>query len=665
MTNKTKIILATIATTSLFGHSLMIAAQEIVQEFPLKVNKISGYDTGIINADGGVAEIVQFNPDNNKFYLINGTTKTIEIVDMSQIGDGINQPLLKEKDIHLAELVNDETFTFGDVTSIDINTQAKVMVIAIQAEDYKQSGKVAVLDYDGNLLETFTVGVQPDMVKMTDDGMYILTADEGEPRLGIDGDDWDPEGSVTIINYQTKQTQIITFDDENVIDNDVHIRNVTGGAKMDLEPEYIALSADGLTAYVSLQENNAIATIDIPTGSVERVQSLGVKDHSIAGNGLDAARDGEILIETLPIKGVYMPDAITSVVINGKEYLLTANEGDATEWGKKEAAFTNVSSFKKYFADKELEVTDETFAGMSAEEAKLKLVAMKEAGKYDKLEVLTDMGDDAIYVLGGRSFAIWDADTMELVYDSGSQFEAITAELLPEGFNWSNDDTELDKRSSKKGPEPEGIEIGIVNDKIYAFIGLERIGGIMTYDITNPTDASIANYINTRDFSGAIAGDVSPEGIEFVSATNSPTNKPLVLVGNEVSGTVSILELEVETTDITEQPAIPGFGPNGDVIPELDPEESEQPATPGFGPDGDVTPEVDYEVSTENKPATPGFGPNGDSTPQLTERPNFEDETAQTLPQTGSFTRELLSIGAVITGLGGILFGKLKRDKIR
>ncbi|MGL5531701.1 MAG: choice-of-anchor I family protein [Culicoidibacterales bacterium] len=647
---------------------LVAASADVVQKeqqfYPtLTINKIAGYSTGMASEDGGVAEIVKFNADNNKFYLINGLTQTIEIVDLANFDVATNTVLTKEKEINLAEALNDDTFTFGDITSIDINTTKKVIVAAVQEADYLKGGKIVVLNYDGEVIEVFDCGIQPDMVTMTEDGNYILSADEAEPRNGKTGEDnWDPEGSVTIVNYETKTTQIVKFDDETKIAADVHIRNTAGGAVADLEPEYIAFSADETAAYVVLQENNAIATIDIETGSVTRVDSLGFKDHSLEGNELDAGRDGEINIETLPIKGLYMPDAITSVVLNGKEYLVTANEGDATEWGKKEQAFTNVADFKTYFADKDLSVTDETFGGYTAQEAQEKLVAMKEAGNYDKLEVVTDMGDDAIYVLGGRSFAIWDAQTMELVFDSGSDFEKITAEVLPEGFNWSNDDNELDKRSSKKGPEPEGITVGVVNDKVYAFVGLERIGGIMTYDITTPESATFANYINTRDFTNKIAGDVAPEGLEFISAAESPTKKPILLVGNEVSGTVSLLELDVTALDAD---AEVDFGAEGDVTPSVDADADEDfgaegdvtpsvdaDAEPGFGSEGDVTPSVDAD-------AEPGFGAEGDVTPSV----DADVTTTGTpvLPNTGGFQRELFGLGSIATLVGSFAFWKRKK----
>lgn len=286
----------------------------------MHVKHVTSYSTGMADEDGGVAEIVKFNADNQKFYLINGKTQAIEIVDMSDFDSKTNTTLSKEAEIQLAPLVSDETFTFGDVTSLDIHTEKKIIVAAIQAADYQQAGKVIVMDYDGNLLESFAVGVQPDMVKITADGRYILTADEAEPREGMTGEGWDPEGSVTIIDYEQKTTSIVKFDDETKIAADVHIRNQDGGARTDLEPEYIALSSDQTQAYVSLQENNAIATINIADGTVASVESLGFKDHTIVGNELDAGRDGIINIEQLPIKGLYMPDAISTVQIKGKDY---------------------------------------------------------------------------------------------------------------------------------------------------------------------------------------------------------------------------------------------------------------------------------------------------------------------------------------------------------
>ncbi|WP_053364550.1 choice-of-anchor I family protein [Bacillus sp. FJAT-27251] len=512
---------------------------------PMDVKKIAGYSMGMKSEDGGIAEIVKYNADNKKFYAINGAGQTIDIVSLKDLKKTTNgeQQLQKEKSINIADAVNTGQFTYGDVTSIDIDTSRNVVVAAVQEADYTKNGKIVEMNYEGKILKTYEAGVQPDMVKLTDNGKYILSADEGEPRSGLEQED--PEGSVTIVEVKTGKVTKVKFNDESVIDDDVHIRNngTKADAVKDFEPEYIAVSKDGKKAYVTLQENNAIATIDIKAGKVLSVKSLGYKDHSITGNELDAARDGKIELERLPILGAYMPDSVAYVNIRGVDYLVTANEGDATEWPEDDSTFINVANFKD--VKDTIELDPSLFKGMTTAEAQASFEKMQNSAGYQKLEVLTDRGNDAIYTLGGRSFSIWKADTMELVYDSGSDFETITSERFPEVFNWSNDDDEFEKRSTKKGPEPEDVKIGRIGKDIYAFVGLERIGGVMTYNITNPEKAQFANYFNSRDFSQAIAGDVSPEGLEFIDAASSPTKKPLVLVGNEVSGTVSVNEIHI------------------------------------------------------------------------------------------------------------------------
>ncbi|MEK3805391.1 choice-of-anchor I family protein [Bacillus sp. FSL H8-0547] len=504
----------------------------------LQLEKIGNFSTGMTDEDGGVAEIVKYNSDNKKFYVINGKQQTIDIVSLSKLASGKKQELKKEKSLNIADAVNSASFQYGDVTSIDIHTKKNIIAVAIQEADYAKSGKIAVMDYEGNLLKTFDAGVQPDMVKISENGRYIVSADEGEPREGLEKG-IDPEGSVTIADLRTGSVKRAGFNDSEVINSDVHIRNngTKADAARDFEPEYIALDKGGSTAYVTLQENNAIAAVDLKTGKVKSVKSLGYKDHSLPGNELDAARNDQIELERLPVLGAYMPDSVAYIKIKGKEYLVTANEGDATEWEE----FENIADFKD--VKNSISLDSSLFKGMSEAESKEALAQMKQSGKFDKLEVLTDRGTDAVYTLGGRSFSIWNANTMELVYDSGSDFENVTSKRFPDVFNWSNDDTAFEKRSAKKGPEPEDVKIGKIGRDVYAFIGLERIGGVMTYNVSNPASPEFANYFNTRDFSAAIAGDVSPEGLEFIPAKISPTGKPLVLIGNEVSGTVSVNQI--------------------------------------------------------------------------------------------------------------------------
>ncbi|MCT1400217.1 choice-of-anchor I family protein [Paenibacillus sp. p3-SID867] len=518
----------------------------------LAMRMIGHYSVGTSNKDGGVAEIVKYNKDNGKLYLVNGSTQpaSLEIVSL-----GADGSLLKDKQINVEDVASTGGFLYGDLTSVDINTKTKQVVVAVQEQDHAKAGKVLVLDYDGGLIKSYETGIQPDMVKYTSDGRYILTADEGEPRTETAPD---PEGSITIIDTLSGEASHLKFDDPSIIDDLVHIRGpveadgqirstgTKGEAIRDLEPEYISLSEDELTAYVALQENNAIAVVDIAAKRIQSVKGLGYKDFNQPENQLDLLKDGQIKFENVPFYGMYMPDGIATYSVNGQQYILSANEGDATGWddrsnesniGKMKPSLDPLSPAAQFLADK--------------------------GTTYDKVEVASDMGTGGLYLYGGRSFSIWNAADMSQVYDSGSDFEKITAERLPNHFNASNDKTDLDSRSAKKGPEPEYVAVGKVGQKTLAFVGLERIGGVMTYDVTNPSDPAFLNYINTRNFNGGIESDSGPEGLDFIPAADSKTGRPLLLVANEVSGTVALLELQVTkiTLDKTSLTLNPGGTP--------------------------------------------------------------------------------------------------------
>ncbi|MDF2838176.1 MAG: Ig domain protein group 2 domain protein, partial [Paenibacillus sp.] len=531
---------------TLAGVPAVYAEPEPADEFQdaFQVNKLGEYVVGS-NEDGGVAEIVKFNKDNGKFYLVNGAANPPSL-DIVSLGNGQGN-LELDKRVLVKDLAETDGFLFGDLTSVDINTATDRIFVAVQAEGAMEEGKILALDYSGNLVAEYEAGVQPDMIKSTPNGDYVMTADEAEPRLGFTAGVGlqDAPGSVTIVDTATGESTQVYFDNEDVIDNDVHIRNtlqpdgdiITGKgpkshAYLDFEPEYITLSGDNSTVYVALQENNAIATIDIKGKTVLSVKSLGTKDHGLPGNELDLIKDGDIHLESVPFKGVYMPDGLASYTVGGSTYLFTANEGDATEWDGLE----NIAKLKDIKGD--LTVGSATYDFMEGN------------GAYDKVEVLTDRGNDSIYLFGSRSFSIWNAATMEQVYDSGSDFETVTSQRYPEFFNVSNSKVEMDDRSPKKGPEPEDIKVGMVGNRALAFVGLERIGGIMTYDVTNPTAPEFLNYVNTRDFLNDaeelnLDTDTGPEGIEFIPANVSPTGLPLLLVAFEVGGRVGVYELGV------------------------------------------------------------------------------------------------------------------------
>ncbi|MBM96225.1 MAG: hypothetical protein CMI09_10340 [Oceanospirillaceae bacterium] len=535
--------------------------------------QIGRYESDIFD-DGG-AEIVAFDATTDKLFVVNSGDSTIDVLDLT---DPANPTKLATIDVTAATVTG---FTAGGANSVA--TKNGTLAVAVENDDKQANGQVYFYNTDTLAFEAAVeAGALPDMVTFTHDGAKVLAANEGEPN---DMYTVDPEGSITIIDVATKAATTADFTDFNALEQDLldagvrifgydFVNDIASTVAQDLEPEYITISEDNTKAFVALQENNALAVVDIANSDVTEIISLGYKDHSVRGNGIDGVRDDEqAIVETVPVFGMYQPDSIASYTFNGNTYIVTANEGDAREYLTKnevadEAACEAAGGIEFeeddgdllcfYFKEEErvrkLDLNTENFT--NEELAKL--------GDKDGLGDLTvtmvnGLNDedtyDEVYAYGARSFSIWN-ENGDLVYDSGDQFEQIIATLTPNYFNASNDKNEIDNRSDNKGPEPEGIAIGTIDGRTFAFIGLERQGGIMVYDVTNPFATGFVGYTSNRDFSidigdikdgtlpAGAAGDLAPEGMEFVSSDDSPNGKPLVIVGNEVSGTTTIYEVK-------------------------------------------------------------------------------------------------------------------------
>ncbi|MET0784302.1 MAG: choice-of-anchor I family protein, partial [Leifsonia flava] len=317
-----------------------------------------------------------------------------------------------------------------------------------------------------------------------------------------------------------------------------------------LEPEYIAI--DGGTAYAALQEANAIAVVDLKKASVTAINPLGFKDLGVAGNGLDASdRDPNgaptLQIRTYPgLYGVYMPDGLNAYSAGGQTYLVSANEGDAREWGD-------------YVEP--VRVKDLGKSGVAPVCADSPLAALTKDGDLGRLNVTRELGldetlgcYDELYAFGGRSFSIWTTSG-EQVFDSGDAFERLTHTAEPAFFNSNHTASAIEGRSDDKGPEPENLTIGQIDGRTYAFIGFERVGGVAVFDITEPAASHFVTYVNNRAFSVSVedaddpaavlsqAGDLGPEGLAFIPAASSPTGGPLLAVANEVSGTTTLFSI--------------------------------------------------------------------------------------------------------------------------
>ncbi|MDQ8203749.1 choice-of-anchor I family protein [Pelagicoccus sp. SDUM812003] len=489
------------------------------------------YHTGVF--DESAAEIVDFDPATNQAYVVNGDSDSIDVLDVSDI----DNPVLK---------FSIDVSAYGSPNSVTVDPRKRIreIAVAVASDPVTDPGHVLFYTTDGTFLNSVEVGALPDMVTYSPFGFQLAVANEGESARDEDDNpifSEDPEGSVSLITV-FRGGKHVDADDVTTID----FKSLNGGVPegvrifpqaesiaQDLEPEYIAFSPWGNTLWVTLQEANAVAIVDAWSGELEKVVPLGTIDHSIPGFGLDASdRDDQINITNWPVKGMFMPDSIASYSFLGKPFYITANEGDDREFDAVRI--------------KDLDLDPTAFPNadeLQENEAIGRLSASIIDGDIDN-----DGDFDELYTYGTRSFSIWDRKG-NLVFDSGDDFETITSLLLPVDFNSSNDDNDdFDSRSDAKGPEPEAVTVGTIRGRTYAFIGLERIGGIMVYDVTNPYDPEYIEYVNTRNFEVDAdtpeAGDLGPEGLKFVPAHKSPTRKPLLLVASEVSGTTTIFEIE-------------------------------------------------------------------------------------------------------------------------
>nr|WP_255721116.1 MULTISPECIES: choice-of-anchor I family protein [unclassified Photobacterium] len=528
----------------------------------------------------GAAEIVAYQSNKKRIFAINGSgsTSTVEIVDVSNIPfkklELTPEGVVNDSNLKSSYTIDLNKYTAGNANSISIAEKSSLAAVAMAANKTGVKGVIAFYDISKDaplFIKNVEVGYLPDMVTFTPDETKVVIANEGEPS----GDYLtDPVGSIGIItinngkvadkaellDFTSFNDQQIELEKQGMVFSNPNGRiikgmKITTTVAQDIEPEYVTVSKDSKTAYVSLQENNGIAIVDLVTNKLT-LQGLGFKDWS--KYKMDASdKDGGINMKAYPgLYGMFQPDTIASYSVDGNNYVVIANEGDGREY------FFGAKDEKSCKAQGgvDFDSKDGCISFVNDIRAKkLSLAPNFDYLKNDKtdigrLKVNPQLGDkdgdgkyEELYTFGGRSFSILDSQG-QMIFDSGDEIGQLTAKIHGKAFNNDEDENAGDARSDAKGAEPEALTVGKVGDKIYAFVGLERMGGIVVYDITEPRKAHYVDYFINRGVGEGndISGDLAPEGMTFVEAKNSPTQKPLVIIGNEISGSIAVWEISAQ-----------------------------------------------------------------------------------------------------------------------
>ncbi len=416
--------------------------------------------------------------------------------------------------------------------------QGNWLAVALEASAKTDPGRVLVYDLRdlGKAPRSFTVGALPDMLTFTPDGRRILVANEGEPNSYGLPTSVDPEGSVSIIDLKTGTVATAGFggfDKATLQAAGVRIFGPGATVAQDLEPEYIALSKDGKTALVTLQENNAVAIVDIETATVTSIRSMGFKDFRVGGPNTIDPNDqdtGYIPRQRDGFYALYQPDGIARFTVGGQDYFITANEGDARDWA-------NVGG-----------------PGVNSDLAR----AGAAFAPFNRIEVIRPAlwgsavpADASLITIGGRSFSILDA-TGAMVYDSGNVIE----DLVASGFPANRDNG----RDDNKGAEPEDVKIGRINGRTIAFIGLERANGrspglVLAFDLTGWMPGLMPTFLG--GISDAALG--RPEGLVFWQQGG----RAFLGVADEETSNLAVFELFLTGVPAPSAVALFGLGALG------------------------------------------------------------------------------------------------------
>jgi len=539
--------------TLLTASTLIIAGQlpALANEATLKITEIASITSG----DGeGSHEIATFHAGSKRIFATNGVKNAIDIYDVSDVTNP-----KKVGSVALSPYGNDVTSVAAgkDVVVAVVNVSDKFSATGVPTTT---NGKIVVFDTSGKVLSSPDVlGVLPDSVTFAPNGTTALVAIEAQPVCAKDDPataakedaDYskasDPVGGVTVVDLSNPASPVLRFagfDQFSVAEmraKGIAVSSVVNNVSKDFEPEFVT-AVDNNYAYVTIQEANAIGKLNIGSATFESIsRAFESKVSRVARDTSD--RDAGAGPRTYAnVVGASQPDAIAGFTVGAGQYFVTANEGDAREYTclNDDLRASSLKVDTRRFPDWK------TLSGNAA---------------LGRAKVNPTIGDkdgdgdiDTIHLRGSNSMtmyrngiAIWDsADLLDQI-----QTQAFGVANINGSHSLSSDKSTMNyvgqDRSDDKGSEPEGVAVGMVGDRRIAILGLERMTALAIFDITDPGNPIFQEWLQMLPTKATPAKDVkhwSPEGIVFVPASKSPSGKALIITSYELSGSISIHQVE-------------------------------------------------------------------------------------------------------------------------
>ena len=543
-----------VALFTFIGAAALVTAGQLpalANEATFKVTEISSITSG--DGEGGT-EISSFHAGSKRIFTTNGVKNAVDIVDISDVANP-----KKVGSVALSPYGN-------DVTSVAAGRDVVVAVVHV-AEKFSATGaptsfngKIVVFDTNGKVLSSPDIlGVLPDSVSFAPDGTTALVAIEGQPVCAKDDaataakedTDYtkasDPVGGVSVVDLSNPSAPVVRFagfDQFSVAAmkaKGIAVSSLINNVSKDFEPEYVS-AVDNNYAYVTIQEANAIGRLNIKSATFESItRAFESRTEFVPRDTSD--RDSGAGPRTYKnVVGASQPDAIAAFKVGLGEYFLTANEGDAREY----------SCINDDVRAASLKVDARRFPDWKSLSGNAALGRAKVNPTIGDKEGDGDI--DTIHLRGSNSMTMYRNGIV--IWDSGDLLDRIQTQAfgvanINGAHSLSSDKSTMNfvgqDRSDDKGAEPEGVTTGMVGDRRIAVLVLERMSALVIFDITQPRTPVFQEWIQMLPAKATPAKDVkywSPEGVIFVPAEKSPSGKALIITSYELSGSISIHQIE-------------------------------------------------------------------------------------------------------------------------